>query len=529
MTAPGSPRALTPGVARRVLTTAVLLGFAGDALLGDPPVGFAFGCWVAFVAINTVALASQADRRPSLESRIWLAAAVVFAFGLALRDAGMIQALDVLAALGALVLAAVCIRDPRLGVRATRIRETIQAALRVGVGMAVGALPLAFREVKTDSLGKSAAPRIVAWAKTVALVLVTVVLFGALLRSADPVFASIARLPSLDLSDAFRHVFIAGLFAWPLAGAARAALREHPATDDDFLPVPSVGAIDGKAVLIVLNLLFAAFVATQFVALVGGESFVRRTAGLTLADYARHGFFQILFVAALVVPVLILTRNAVAAGSSSARWHTRLSVPIIALIVGMIVAAVWRFAIYVRFFGWTTERLYPLVFMGWLAVVLVWLALTVLRGWPRPFFIGAAATGLATLAAVNVANIDGRIARANVARANVAFADTDRGATELDVVYLAGMSAAAVPTAVEAILDPRHSTLPANQRCLAATRLLDRWGSTSSERKRRNTSGAWRFWNADVSPALLTVAANEAQLAAIRTATCPPPKTTPQR
>ena len=203
----------------------------------------------------------------------------------------------------------------------------------------------------------------------------------------------------------------------PVPHGPRSASIPRPTTTS--CPFHSVGAIDGKAVLIVLNLLFAAFVATQFVALVGGESFVRRTAGLTLADYARHGFFQILFVASLVVPVLILTRNTVAAGTSSARWHTRLSVPIIALIVGMIVAAVWRFAIYVRFFGWTTERLYPLVFMGWLAVVLVWLALTVLRGWPRPFFIGAAATGLATLAAVNVANIDGRIARANVARASM--------------------------------------------------------------------------------------------------------------
>ena len=91
------------------------------------------------------------------------------------------------------------------------------------------------------------------------------------------------------------------------------------------------------------------------------------------------------------------------------------------------------------------------------------------------------------------------------------------------------MSAAAVPTAVEAVVDPRHATLPADQRCLAATRLLDRWGTASSARQRRNASGAWRSWNADVSPALRAVAANEVQLAAIRTATCPPPKATPQR
>jgi hypothetical protein len=190
----------------------------------------------------------------------------------------------------------------------------------------------------------------------------------------------------------------------------------------------------------------------------------------------------------------------------------------------MIASAVWRFAIYVRFFGWTTERVYPLVFMGWLAVVLAWLALTVLRDWPRSFFIGAAVTGLATLATVNVANIDARIAHANVARAT-----TVRGGPELDVAYLATMSAAAAPMAVEAVLNPRLVSISNDSRCTAASRLLDRWGSTSETLVRWNSARAWRFWNADVSPALRSVAANESRLVALRTATCPPPKAPVQR
>jgi hypothetical protein len=49
--------------------------------------------------------------------------------------------------------------------------------------------------------------------------------------------------------------------------------------------------------------------------------------------------------------------------------------------------------LYVHYYGLTTDRLYTLVFMGWLSAVLLWLTVTVLRGWGRPFVAGAVLSG----------------------------------------------------------------------------------------------------------------------------------------
>lgn len=512
---------LAPVIARNVLGAALLLGIASDTLLRDAPVGAAFGCWAAILAINLTALARRSDRRPSVESRVWLVTAVVFATGLMLRDAGTIQALDVLATLGALGMAAVSMRDPRAGVLAPRLRDVIQAAVLGVASIAGGVVPLALRDVRFTA-GTGARSRVASVAKTAAIVAFAILVFGALLRGADPVFASIANIPNVDFETVGSHIFLSGLFGWLIAGWARAALLE-PNTSSFELPAPTLTTRDVMAVLVALDLLFAAFVATQIAALVGGEAFVRRTAGLTLADYARHGFFQIVVVAALVIPLLAATRAQLEARSPAARRHTWLALPLMALVGAMVASAIWRLTIYVRFFGLTTDRVYPLVFLGWLAVGLAWMALTTLRDWPRPFLVGALASGLATLGALNVIDLDARIARFNVARAE----HPTPSSAPLDIEYLTRLGASAAPVAVDALIaDAARAPIapgsPAGvTRCESVRRILDRWGPKSEASTKMAGVGQWRFWNADERMALRFVTTRQQQLAVIE-AGCPP-------
>ena len=80
-------------------------------------------------------------------------------------------------------------------------------------------------------------------------------------------------------------------------------------------------------------MLFAAFVVAQLGWFFGGEQFLRAATGLTAAQYARGGFFQMLWVVALVVPVLVVTRGALRAGHARSRAGTRCSpLPIVALL-----------------------------------------------------------------------------------------------------------------------------------------------------------------------------------------------------
>ena len=55
-----------------------------------------------------------------------------------------------------------------------------------------------------------------------------------------------------------------------------------------------------------MNLLFALFVAVQLAVLFGGDGYVRATAALTYAEYARSGFAQLVAVAALTLAVAAL-------------------------------------------------------------------------------------------------------------------------------------------------------------------------------------------------------------------------------
>ncbi|NNG15418.1 MAG: DUF4173 domain-containing protein, partial [Gemmatimonadales bacterium] len=116
----------------------------------------------------------------------------------------------------------------------------------------------------------------------------------------------------------------------------------------------------------------------------------------------------------------------------------------------------------------------PTAFMAWLGIVMVWFAVTVLRGRREPFASGAVAAGLLVVLSLNILNPDALIARLNAARA-VAGA-------EFDAAYAASLSGDAVP---ELIASLEHLT-PAN-RCVVAARILERWPAAAD--------ADWRTWN----------------------------------
>ena len=50
------------------------------------------------------------------------------------------------------------------------------------------------------------------------IVIVLLVVFGSLLRGADPIFASLVELPDMDLGEFISHVFVIGFYTWIVAG-----------------------------------------------------------------------------------------------------------------------------------------------------------------------------------------------------------------------------------------------------------------------------------------------------------------------
>lgn len=514
-------------ISRAILAVALVLGVAADALLREGFDGIAFVLWIALVALGAVVVAYRSGLRLPREARAWLALAVAAAASMAWRASPQLQALDFLATLFALGVAAVVIGAPRAGLHAERLRDTVWAGSRVLRDVFVGAVPLTLREVLAPSTRSMASQRGWPVARAVLIVVAMLTVFGTLLRGADPVFASLVAFPDIDLGTVGSHVLVAGFFAWVFAGWARGAFVSADAAANPPSGTPrSLGMSDVNAALGTLVVLFGVYVATQIGVLFGGERFLQARTGLTAAAYARQGFFQMVVIAALVIPLLTGTRALLRPEPAIVRRHTLLALPTVALLLAMIASAALRMRLYVRYYGLSTERFYTLAIMAWLAVTLVWLAATTLRGREHRVWAGVVIAGLATLAMLNLVPPDVVVARVNVARSERGAAP---GGSALDIAHLATLSGDAASHTIGALLDTpapvTNDSAAASvnaQRCHAAERLLNRWGPSSRAAARADTPGGWRTWNAGERRALRLTTQAASELRAIQHASCVP-------
>jgi hypothetical protein len=337
----------------------------------------------------------------------------------------------------------------------------------------------------------AASPRSAAILRGTAFSLVPLVVFGSLMMAADAVFQNLVhRVFHID----FTHVVVVGFLTACIGGYLRGLLLgdELKLGAPNRVPAFTQGSIEVGVMLGLLDLLFLAFVAVQVRYFFGGSALVHATTGLTYADYARRGFFQLVAVAALVLPFLLLAhwllRPDDVAAQRLFRWLAGVQ---IALLFVIMASAVQRMRLYEAEYGLSEQRLYPTAFMGWLAVVFVWFVLTVLRGRRERFAFGAMVAGFALIAVLHLVNPDALVARTNIARA--------RAGRDLDARYLGQLSADAAPEMVAGLPD-----LKAGDRCTVAKDLLAHWSSAGNP--------DWRSWSYSRSQAWHAVSANASAL-----------------
>lgn len=159
-----------------------------------------------------------------------------------------------------------------------------------------------------------------------------------------------------------------------------------------------------------LDALYLFFLAVQSAALFGDRAYLAQ-AGISFAEYARSGFFQLVGLAGLNVAI-ILTAVWICRED---RWLQRLSTALVALTAVLLVSAAWRMTLYVSAYGLSFKRLLTYWGMGMLGILL---GLTVRKVWRREFrfFRAAAPIALAGWLVLNYANIDAIAARYNAAQ-----------------------------------------------------------------------------------------------------------------
>jgi hypothetical protein len=458
------------------LPLALALGVLADLLVRVPGrPGLNVALW-ALLGVAALAFLSHGRDEPIAGESWWLLlGALAFAIGLTIRDAEALAVLSLLAAVALLALAAA--RGATAWLTRAGIGDVVFAFARVGSLCLAG--PLGWGRGAPSTEGREPGGwrrRSVTLLRGVAMALPVLLVLGALLMSADPVFERIVRdWLRVDIERVMEHLLFIAFITWFTAGFLRAIMLREDIPTVVRLSRPALAPAEIAVALWVVNLLFLAFMAVQLRYLFGGSDLVQVTPGLSYADYARRGFFEMVFATVLVIPVLLSADWAAARDESRALSIMRSSMTVlVALLLGVLASAAFRMRLYGEAYGLTEQRLYASVFMVWLAIVLLWLVLTVVRGRRERFVAGGVVAAAACMGVLYVMSPDTVIARVNMDRA--------AAGAEYDGHYLTALSADAVP-----VLISRMDQLPRAERCRVAERLRHRW---AGERE-----GGWRTWN----------------------------------
>ncbi|OLE51913.1 MAG: hypothetical protein AUG51_20675 [Acidobacteria bacterium 13_1_20CM_3_53_8] len=540
-----------------VLEAALLLGVLGDALLRATPWGLNALMWAAALVAAIAALMSRWRAGARGEGVRWLFIPIIFfSAAFAWRDAGMLNFLDLACVLAALSMIALRSRGGQ--VKLGGVMEYALGACVAAWDAAFSSFSLALSDIKWKEIPRSGWSRhFLAVLRGLLLAVPLLLIFGALLVAADAVFENLVnKTLHIDSGKIFSHLFLFIFFAWTTAGFLRGLLvgKEVSYTAASRMPfislnlnstaVPtggeeqrsatfenqqeseqskrtqdesvgskvynqrdaqtlaparraSLGIVEIGTVLGLLDALFLSFVLVQVRYFFGGSALAKVTPGLTYAEYARRGFFELVWVATLVLPLLLF-----------AHWLLRKENPLherifrilagtqVALVFIIMASALGRMRVYMQGYGLTEQRLFTTAFMAWLALVFAWFVLTVLRGQRERFACGALVAAFLMVAALNFINPDDLIVRTNLNQANAVVL--------FDVNYATTLSADAVPALLNEM-----SRMTDDERCVVANRVM--------ARRERFQGGDWRTWNLSRARASRMI---EANASAIESWTC---------
>ncbi len=406
---------------------AVMVGLAADQALRNGSSGVAAALTFAIAALALVWI----GRLEGLQSRILAGLAVLFAGSLALRASPWLLWPDLIAALLLLGAAAsLAVRGSVFDLGAADVAaRSFHAFMHLVAGVGFVARPV------LQMRGRVTAA--IPFARGVLIAAPIAILIAGLLASADPVFASFFNL-NIDIGRLVLDVLFVLVGSLAAAGLLRLAASEP--LDRVGGPTRRLGATEALVVLAVLDAVFAAFALAQVLAATGAAAQTLRSAGVTYSDYARSGFFQLLWVSGITLVLLVLFSRISAFTERKGKLaFLVLAECAIALTLMVDVVAFRRLSLYEEAYGFTMLRLYSHVFAVWLGVVFLLLAadfLGILRR--RRWFIGATATTAAVvLLGLNFANPESIVVALNTDHAQIAH--------KIDSHYLAELSSDATP------------------------------------------------------------------------------------
>ncbi len=409
-----------PGL--RVVLLAASVGFLAGAIMAFTLPGLS---WVVVLLAAGGTAYASATRRKDPFALVCTGLSALLVLPLMLLDNAGIATLCVLASAAVFLV----------GVTGAR---TLPGFIITGLAWPLAALrgmPWLGRSVRVAGTGgrTSAVARTVAWSA------IGLVVFGALFASADALFARWVDVfvPNLSLDNLVARGFVAVVVFGLTLSAAYLALNPPDVEPETEAPPPLRNRFEWLVPVLVVDAVFALFLAAQAAVVFGGHDYLERTTGLTYAEHVHRGFGQLTVATALTLLVAWAAARRAGQGRTDQLW-LRISVgALCALTLVVVASALYRMHVYQEAYGFTTLRLVVDVFEGWLGVVV--LAVMVLGGLRRQQWLPRTAllTGAVALLGLAVINPDAWVADRNI--------DRWEASGTLDVSYLTSLSADAAP------------------------------------------------------------------------------------
>lgn len=375
------------------------------------------GIWPAAAALP------KADRAMRA---VWAGSAVVLLSVLAFRNAWWLVTFCVLGALGCAALAIV---------GGQRVRS-ILFSLVAAPFAALRGVPWVAKHLSAtgDRRGKPRHTQRVAWSAIITVLFVLV--FGALLSSADAAFSQViaAVVPTVNVGRVFLFILcalIAVAAVYTVAAPPDLSTIDKPGT-------ARLRRLEWGLPIGALVLLYSGFVVVQATVLFGGQHHVLQTAGLSYAEYARSGFWQLATVTVLTIAVLGGVTRWASREDRADRILLRTLLGLLSsLSIVIVVSALSRMYTYQKVYSFTGERIFVMAFELLLGTVFIMIMVAGIRwrgAWIPSTTIGLAVVMLLTLA---VLNPEDYAARRNIAR----YQETGK----IDAWYLRALSSDATP------------------------------------------------------------------------------------
>lgn len=424
--------------ALRAVLVSIGLGLAGAALFRGVGFGANLSLWV-LAALGGVLYCSRGLSRTTLFGLIVVG---LSAIGLGWYSSPDLVVANIVAMVGGLGVATLGVRSLQVGVASVwdlTGRLVGEAAQSFVEGFAV------LGEVPWKGLSQSrAAQKNTAVMRGALIATPLVLLFGSLFSRADAVFSqTVTDAFSIDLSGIGEWFWLSVVFSAVGLGVVGAfsspVVRKPPVARERR--EWKIGMTELTVVLCSLCGLFGLFVLIQFQYLFSGSAL---PTGMGYAEYARKGFFELLWVSGLALPLLV-GAHAVSPSESprDVTVFRSLATVLTGLLFVVMASAMVRMQLYIESYGLTPLRVSSSAFMLWLALVFCWFLASLYRRAMDRFAFGAMAAGFGVIGLLNLVTPDIAAARYNVSRFG--------SSADLDAAHLADLGAETVPFVLSTI------------------------------------------------------------------------------